>query len=43
MAIAFFYSVATAVGGIFGPLLFGRLIETKHATPVMLGFLIGAG
>jgi hypothetical protein len=28
MAIAFFYAVGTAVGGITGPLLFGRLIET---------------
>ena len=28
LAIAFFYAVGTAVGGITGPLLFGKLIET---------------
>ena len=28
MAIAFFYAVGTAIGGITGPLLFGRLVET---------------
>ena len=27
MAIAFFYAVGTALGGITGPLLFGKLIE----------------
>ena len=33
LAIAFFYAVGTAVGGITGPLLFGKLIETgKEAT-----------
>ena len=29
LAIAFFYAVGTAVGGITGPLLFGRLIESE--------------
>lgn len=43
LAIAFFYAVGTAVGGITGPLLFGRLIETGRTGPVMIGFLIGAG
>ena len=28
LAIAFFYAVGTAIGGITGPLLFGQLIET---------------
>ena len=28
LAIAFFYAVGTAAGGITGPLLFGKLIET---------------
>jgi MFS family permease len=43
MAIAFFFSVATAVGGITGPLLFGILVGTKDPTNTMIGFLIGAG
>ena len=41
-AIAFFYAVGTAVGGITGPLLFGQLIESGVRTQVMLSFLIGA-
>ena len=28
LAIAFFFAVGTGVGGIIGPLLFGRLIES---------------
>jgi MFS family permease len=43
MAIAFFFSVATAIGGITGPLLFGILVGTKDPTNTMIGFLIGAG
>jgi len=43
MAIAFFFSVATAIGGITGPLLFGILVGTKDPTNTMVGFLIGAG
>jgi MFS family permease len=43
MAIAFFYGVATAIGGITGPLLFGILVGTKSAGWTMVGFLIGAG
>ena len=27
MAIAFFYAVGTGLGGIIGPVLFGRFIE----------------
>ena len=42
MAIAFFYAVGTAVGGITGPLLFGRLIETGKASQVFVGYIIGA-
>jgi MFS family permease len=29
MVISFFYAVGTAIGGITGPLLFGRLIEAR--------------
>lgn len=42
LAIAFFYAVGTAAGGIAGPLLFGALIETGDADYVALGFGIGA-
>ncbi|CAJ62257.1 Putative sugar transport protein; putative membrane protein [Frankia alni ACN14a] len=42
LAIAFFYAVGTAVGGITGPLLFGHLIDTGRTGPVMVGFLVGA-
>ena len=42
MAISFFYAVGTAIGGITGPLLFGRLIETGAETNVMYGYLLGA-
>jgi MFS family permease len=42
LAIAFFYAVGTAVGGITGPLLFGQLIESGSRSLVALGFAIGA-
>jgi MFS family permease len=42
MAIAFFYAVGTGLGGIIGPALFGKLIDSKSFTEVMVGFLIGA-
>ena len=42
LAIAFFYAIGTAVGGITGPLLFGKLIATGHKGSVAIGFLIGA-
>jgi MFS family permease len=42
MAIAFFYAVATGVGGISGPLLFGALAGTKERGYVYVGDLIGA-
>ena len=42
LAIAFFYAVGTAVGGIAGPLLFGTLIETGERVPVAIGFLVAA-
>ena len=42
MAISFFYAVGTAIGGITGPLLFGRLIEAGGETNVMYGYLLGA-
>lgn len=42
LAIAFFYAVGTALGGISGPLLFGALIETGSRTGVFEGYLLGA-
>jgi MFS family permease len=42
LAIALFYAVGTAVGGISGPLLFGHFIHSGSATQVATGFLIGA-
>jgi MFS family permease len=42
MAIAFFYAVGTAIGGISGPLLFGQLINSGDRGPVAVSFLIGA-
>jgi MFS family permease len=42
LAIAFFYAVGTAVGGITGPLLFGHLIDSGHRGQLAIGFVIGA-
>ena len=43
LAIAFFYAVGTAAGGITGPLLFGHLISSGDTTTLAIGFFIGAG
>jgi MFS family permease len=42
LAIAFFYAVGTAVGGITGPLLFGQVIESGDRGLVAISFLIAA-
>ena len=42
LAIAFFYAVGTAIGGITGPLLFGQLIDTGDRGLVAMSFVIGA-
>ena len=42
LAIAFFYAIGTAVGGITGPLLFGNLIGSGHLNLVAIGFFVGA-
>jgi MFS family permease len=42
LAIAFFYAIGTAVGGIAGPLLFGPLITTGNVRLVGLAFFIGS-
>ena len=43
LAIAFFYAIGTAAGGISGPLLFGHLIDSGSRGHVAIAFLIGAG
>jgi MFS family permease len=46
LCIAFFYAVGTAIGGITGPLLFGKLLsnatDSKDITGIALGYFIGA-
>jgi MFS family permease len=42
LAIALFYAVGTATGGIIGPLLFGRFIHSGSIDQVATGFFIGA-
>jgi len=42
LCIAVFYAVGTGVGGVIGPLLFAKLIESGKTSHVMVGFLIGA-
>jgi len=42
LAIAFFYSIGTAAGGIAGPVLFGSLIGTGVRSNLFYGYLIGA-
>ncbi|HEX4113932.1 MAG TPA: MFS transporter, partial [Stellaceae bacterium] len=43
LVIAVFYAVGTGVGGIVGPLLFGRLIDTGSRWGLFAGYLIAAG
>jgi MFS family permease len=42
LAIAFFYAIGTAVGGITGPYLFGKMIESGEKSQVAIAFYIGA-
>ncbi|MEU2118858.1 MFS transporter [Streptomyces sp. NPDC016459] len=43
MAIAFFYALGTAAGGISGPLVFAELTESGIVGDTVLAFQIGAG
>src|SRR6478672_9349606 len=44
LCIAFFYAIGTAVGGITGPLYFGRLIDNaSDITDIAPGYFLGAG
>ncbi|MBP0594674.1 MFS transporter [Paraburkholderia sp. LEh10] len=42
LAIAVFYAFGTALGGIAGPALFGRLIDTGQRSEVFSGYLVGS-
>ncbi|RSN70779.1 MFS transporter [Actinomadura sp. WAC 06369] len=42
MAIAAFYAVGTGLGGVIGPALFGRLVETERLSAVANGYFLGA-
>jgi MFS family permease len=46
LCIAFFYAIGTAIGGITGPLLFGKLLSnassSKDITAIAIGYFIGA-
>ncbi|MCZ7425236.1 MFS transporter [Micromonospora sp. WMMA1949] len=42
MAIAFFYAIGTAAGGITGPLLFAKLVGSGEVGQTVLAFVIGA-
>jgi MFS family permease len=43
LAIALFYALGTAVGGITGPVIFGQFIHSGNPDKVATGFFIGAG
>jgi MFS family permease len=42
LAIAFFYAIGTGLGGVSGPLLFGKLIGTGSRTSLLWGYLLAA-
>ena len=42
MAIAFYYAIGTAIGGVTGPVLFGTLIDTGRVSSVVWGYYLGA-
>jgi MFS family permease len=42
MAIAVFYAIATGLGGITGPIIFGQLIGTGDRSDLLFGFAIAA-
>jgi MFS family permease len=43
MAIALFYAIGTALGGITGPVVFGQLIGTGDRGTLLIGYLVAAG
>jgi MFS family permease len=43
LAISLYYAIGTAIGGITGPYIFGRLIHSGQLDHIATGFFIGAG
>ena len=43
LAIALFYALGTATGGVISPWLFGILVSTGERSAVFAGYLLGAG
>jgi MFS family permease len=43
LAIALFYAIGTAVGGLVAPALFGHLIETGGPGNLFWGYMLGSG
>ncbi len=43
LAIALFYVIGTAVGGLVAPFFFGSLIETGKPGAIAIGYFVGAG
>ena len=43
MALAVFYAVATALGGVSGPVIFGNVIGTGNVTNLFIAYLFSAG
>ena len=43
LAIALFYAIGTAIGGLAAPALFGALLETGRRDLLVYGYLLGAG
>jgi len=42
LAIAFFYAIGTGIGGVAGPWLFGRLIDSGSRWSIFGGYLFGS-
>ncbi len=42
LAIALFYALGTAIGGVVGPLLFGALIDTGSRASIFAGYALGS-
>jgi MFS family permease len=42
LAIAFFYAIGVAIGGVVGPWLFASLIDTGQRASIVDGYFLGA-
>ncbi len=43
IAIGIFYAIGTGIGGVSGPAVFGRLIESGSRDNIFYGYLLGGG